>query len=614
MKTMRSAPFLVCCSCLVCESSEAGKLEGEGVGEPILRGLSRKGDGMDAAEVALKEKSDDVAASAFGWFLRLSGADSKSLDTAVRFGRRTGMRDRAALMLTFNRGARRAGSHAKLAALAERSDADSQEIAAATLATLYCHRYVSDPSLYVSARNDLKTFAPSVDDAEATQKKKPQAKRKAPVKNLPAITEALFSARDTDTADLAIIAAAFSGDVKYRELVRATGGRSARSAGARLLYDARLKASLEDAQVAQLFKAAFASKGARRVLSSRKKTQRPSLFDPLLPGGCLACMGLGELGKPEYLPMLVQALSAEDFRVQVDAVRAIRRVGADGAALATMSKLIVDCPWPVLVELCAAVGEVPDKRLIPALIVRLEKELGRLRLDLVHALSAIAGEQKGQTAAEWKTWWVANQAGFEVDVAASEAYRKTTRVQDVTIPGRGYFYGLPIYSDRLVFVVDTSASMRGDRIASLRENLVDSLDSLDRSKERFGNGRNPVLFNIVDFGGDVVSMYSGALTDDIRDGKKRAETMPMTLGTRSFDAMDRALRMPELDTIYFLSDGAPVWGQLEVWPAIIAAMDVLMLHRPVAMFSVAFAPRGSHKVSMTQLADENFGKYEAPEI
>jgi hypothetical protein len=121
-----------------------------------------------------------------------------------------------------------------------------------------------------------------------------------------------------------------------------------------------------------------------------------------------------------------------------------------------------------------------------------------------------------------------------------------------------------------------------------------------------------VYFNIVDFGGDVVTMESGGLTDDFRSGEKRAETMPLTFGTRSYDALERAMQLEGADSLYFLSDGAPYWGQLEAWQSINAGMDLLMLHAPIALWSVAFDPAGGNAAAMTRMADENFGRYEAP--
>lgn len=56
--------------------------------------------------------------------------------------------------------------------------------------------------------------------------------------------------------------------------------------------------------------------------------------------------------------------------------------------------------------------------------------------------------------------------------------------------------------------------------------------------------------------------------NDIKEGAERAKTMHLTYGTRSFDAIWQASRLSGMDSIYFLSDGAPLWGQEDNWPQI----------------------------------------------
>jgi len=256
------------------------------------------------------------------------------------------------------------------------------------------------------------------------------------------------------------------------------------------------------------------------------------------------------------------------------------------------------------VEVCQALSLLPDKRVGPALIQRLEQEKGRMRLDLVHALSCITGEQHAETAEGWKDWWVKNQATFEVDPAASETFRKKTRVQDVNVPGNGFFYGLTIYSDRFCYVVDSSASMKGDRIESLRESMLASLEGL----------KEHVMFNIVNFGGEVVILYPGAMTDDRRDGKRHIEEMDLSWGTRTMDAMEQACLIPGMDTIYFLSDGAPVRGQTQVWHEISKVLRVINRYRPVAVFMVGFEPSAGNRAAMDGISNEHYGREEPTEM
>lgn len=246
----------------------------------------------------------------------------------------------------------------------------------------------------------------------------------------------------------------------------------------------------------------------------------------------------------------------------------------------------------------------PDAKMIPGLIKRLSKEKGRMRLDLTHALSAIAGSQQGQDTKEWSAWWAKNKTTFKVDTAASKAYRDQTRPQDVDMMGLGFFYGLNIYSDHFSYVVDSSASMKGDRIASLKENLTGSIVGL----------ASFVNYNIVDFGGDVEVMYPGALTTDERKGKKCVYDMDLSWATRSFCAIRQSMLIPEVDSLYFLSDGAPAMDSMTRWGEIIRGVLLMTRYCPVAMFCIDFDPSAGNQASMIRLADENHGLHESVEV
>ena len=115
----------------------------------------------------------------------------------------------------------------------------------------------------------------------------------------------------------------------------------------------------------------------------------------------------------------------------------------------------------------------------------------------------------------------------------------------------GSFYDLGIYSAEFIYVVDTSASMKGERIKNLEVNLSSSTADL----------KEPARFNIIMFGGEIniasdqlITATSGTYIAD------QISNLKLSLATRTFDAIYMAGQFDEIDTIYFLSDGAPVHG------------------------------------------------------
>ncbi len=407
------------------------------------------------------------------------------------------------------------------------------------------------------------------------------------------VPAALLQGAAPATVSMAIRAAAYAKDGSVSDAVAGCTTNEPHVAGARLLYAARMGLPLPDDALAAAFAppprapAALPPPGARGPRGPADNV--PDALD--VPGLCPAIEALGLAGDPQHLPRILQAATHEDPRVRLEAARALRRFESDEAQ-AFMGRWLQACDGPVAVELADAIGARPDKRMVPALIERLRKEQGRLRMDLVHALSSIAGEQKAQTAEAWAGWWTTNGPSFEVDAAASAAYRARIPVQRVDLVALGFFYSLPIQSDRICYVVDSSMSMKGDRIASLRRNLAESIDGLAKH----------VRYDIVDFGGEVVVLEADGLLEDRRKGVKRAEDMPLSLGTRAYDAMERAARIPAVDTLLFLSDGAPVRGQFNAWADILRVLSVMHRYAPIAIHSVNFDPHPANAAAMRKLA------------
>ena len=463
----------------------------------------------------------------------------------------------------------------------------SQQFAAAVLAFTALGNY-----LETEKRTALSHMV-SEDDgdaAEATSKKKGGRKKKSAGEI--AIPEALFTNKTPATVELAILAAAYAGDVEAKAQVDAVALPGGSILGAKLLYYARAGVPVADDQVAAAL--APASHSAPYITSVS-----PELgdFELLLPKDAYACEALGLLKNSKNLKYLHQMLGHPDLRVQMEAVRALRKIGARESLPFLCAKLNA-CEWPVLVDLCVALAAMPAKEAVPPLLAKLKKETGRFRLDVTYALSAIAGEQIGQEFKEWEAWWAKQGATFQVNEAAAKAFRDRKRVQDIHVPDLGFFYSLRIYSDHFSYVVDSSNSMKGDKMENLQLNLCSSIDSL----------RPWVNFTITDFGGVVSLMQRDALTRDKWLGKTRTKVLTHSPGTRMYDAIEAAAGVKGVDTVLVLSDGQPVKGQLNAWPDLYRSMTIMNRHRQLAISTVAFQPSEKAVGVMKQMSHESRGQ------
>ena len=307
-----------------------------------------------------------------------------------------------------------------------------------------------------------------------------------------------------------------------------------------------------------------------------------SYGDPNVPAMATLCEALGRTKNKKYLGIIHKALESKDERVRVDAVRALRKIG-DKTSLPYLYKAMQKCEWTQLIEICHFLGENPAKESIPHLINKFKAETGRFRLDVNYALSSIAGKRIGYKPEQWEAWWKANARKFKVDLTKTIDFRSQVRLQDVGAIALGGFYSISIYSDRCCFVVDYSLSMKGDKIADLKENMTETVENL----------RDYVEFNICDFGGDVNLLYDGTLIDNKKKALEYIQYAPLTGGTRSMDAIERGMMIPEVDTIYFLSDGAPVRSEFNKWGLIHSLIRYMNRYRYIAMSTICFKGRKS---------------------
>lgn len=412
----------------------------------------------------------------------------------------------------------------------------------------------------------------------------------------------LLAESDLDVLEVTVLAAAWLRLESVQETILALDAyRNSGLLGAKLLYMARLGLDVPEEEVREVF--ATVPKPL-----SRYTGLSPGLsgYEVRTSGLCYGCEALGVLGDEKYLDLLHTALGNRDLRVQIEAAKALEAIGSPESLPALLEKVeSYRTVWPVLVFVLRAVGAIPSRDSIPALIDRLGRETGRFRLDATYALASIAGDQYAGTPQDWRTWWDENRLTFEVDPQKTAAFRREFNVQDMRVESLGSFYDLDIYSDRVVFVLDTSMSMRGERINSLKVNLTQTLQTL----------KPVVAFNVVDFGGLITLMKPGALITarEIPLVIGKVQGLTLTLGTRSYDAMELAMLLPGVDTIIFLSDGAPVAGKFDNWSRIRTAIDVYNRYRPIAIYCLEFSAGRENLAAMEALSEQNYGRTSSPQ-
>ena len=257
----------------------------------------------------------------------------------------------------------------------------------------------------------------------------------------------------------------------------------------------------------------------------------------------------------------------------------------------------------------AAIGAVLELRLpeaIRALIDRLESDSRRLRTRAHEALVLLTGLDHGM-GTRWRRWWEAEGEGFDLPtLAEAKAARDARATSSAEGPTHAEFCGVPIRSDRVVFVLDRSGSMdesyRGGatRFQWVRDELAQSLGDLP----------DGTLLNLVVFA-ESARAWSRQLAPLEGDARKR---LLRSLGRRPYSGagtnlhagLMMALRDPNVEMVVLLTDGRPTVGPVTSTRAVLDSLRVELEMRTVVVHTVSVI--GYSKL-LERIAAETGGEY-----
>ena len=223
---------------------------------------------------------------------------------------------------------------------------------------------------------------------------------------------------------------------------------------------------------------------------------------------------------------------------------------------------------------------------------------GLVQFDVVSHLIAATGQNFGDDAVKWKAWWAANRG-------LKQTPDKSPPPPIGNYGNFGDYYGIPICAKRVVFVLDTSLSMRGARIDAAKTELIRAIKELHKE----------VFFDVIAFDNTPRVWRPELVPADDRMKQMAVSAVleqPLKFKTASYDALEAAFGLnPE--AIYFLSDGAPFGGKIDDPSEIIAAVSAANRLRRISIHSIGI-DTGDPKTSvfgkfMKGLAEANWGVF-----
>lgn len=341
-------------------------------------------------------------------------------------------------------------------------------------------------------------------------------------------------------------------------------------------------------------------------------TTRPRLVelveldkDPLVRS--VAVESIGRIGGADVAALLDGFMNSSSESVQISALHQYwwhdKARGAQVTAeVLARPDLRADGPLrPLLVQAVEEALKYRAKPCLPRLVELLTHPRARMR-DMAHrALQEITGLSIANIPSDWMDWWQQQGATYEVPkqggAAAPGAQRSQVR-----------FYGIPIVSDRIVFVIDYSGSMNEPgkdgkpKIDGARAALAEVLNALPDATE----------FNLIAFSTEP-RLWRGELQkkskQNVADAIKFVQSTSVGGWTNVYDSLARGIEMQSVDTVVLLSDGAPSVGRYEFFSRIRHHIRLLNRTRKVAVSSIALQTSDDAKRFLRELAKDTGGDY-----
>lgn len=329
---------------------------------------------------------------------------------------------------------------------------------------------------------------------------------------------------------------------------------------------------------------------------------------PALDSSYAAVQKLADCPLPEASDAVARALSASDWRLAMLAVDVLGQRRADGFAPAI--RQVWDRPearryYALRHAVVCSLGDIGESQSFGRSVGLLPDLQGQLEYEAVARLTLHTGEKHGSNPEAWQAWWTAQDGKSPGVVVASNEPLPRDLPWSRTLPR---FFELPIYSQRVVFVLDRSKSMLSTlggktRLEAMQEEFTKVIQKLPE-----GASFGLIVFN------DRVEKWKNTLVYAKATNNAAAiqsiYALEATGKTAIYDALEAGFSLDEnLEQIVLLTDGRPTAGKLTDDAAIVAAVAGLNRYRRVRIDCLGIDTDGPPAALLQELARRNFGTY-----
>lgn len=214
------------------------------------------------------------------------------------------------------------------------------------------------------------------------------------------------------------------------------------------------------------------------------------------------------------------------------------------------------------------------------------------------ALTRLTGERHWRDAAAWTTWWKDAKSGFQPAKIAEADLEKLVKELADADEAILDFYGIKLEGQYILFLLDSSGSMQGERMESLKRELLGLLQSMDESY-RFGM----VLFPMDRFPTRGIEPATARFKEKAARFIDKMNALGGTPLSESVEyAFEKVVEDHNVDTIYILTDGDPNRDPIDV-RLMIKDLNEMLLTR-IHTISI-----GQPSDFLKNVALDNGGKY-----
>jgi hypothetical protein len=344
------------------------------------------------------------------------------------------------------------------------------------------------------------------------------------------------------------------------------------------------------------------------------------------PRACCA-EALGHIEQPEALAALIARAPKEiETGVRIAIADALApQTAKNEEAKKVLLPWLEGGIWETRLAAAQALTRSGDKKLVPALIKVLSGASTRMKYEIDECLKKLTGgvTKHGEFSA-WSAWWEKNENDF---LAGTYVVTLADKSEG---PGVTQFYGIPLHSAKVVFIIDVSLSMKEpttwkpeidvgtDKLEG--ERCIDiARYELRKIVKQIPEGAS---FNIIGMYGRLALLHEKWVVA-ARDAREKAvkfiQALEIRTGTDVHGALIRALdfsggnwntppREDSIDTIFILSDGVPSVGLCDRGQLPDRILDAARFKR-IAITAVAIDPPKDGREFLKKISEGTGGAF-----